>query len=257
MTLVTTIPSEGTLALFEDIRAILFDLDGTLISADTEATARIAKRLSFLHSLVPQRDLECFIRRLLMAIETPSNYMLSLAERMGLSSDGLAIADRIRHLKGLGTQAESKLLPGVSELLHALKGRYRLAVVTSRSRRAAIHFLQAHQLDELIEVLTTRQDTWLLKPHASPVRHTARLLGLPTEACLMVGDTPMDIWAAKSAGAIAAGVLSGFGELDELRHAGADLVLERVTDLRYFIPEVPTLPEPCQDLVAAYESPAS
>lgn len=47
----------------------------------------------------------------------------------------------------------------------------------------------------------------------------------------MVGDTRVDIWAAQAAGARSAGVLCGFGEADELKRAGADLILETTSEL--------------------------
>jgi phosphoglycolate phosphatase len=47
----------------------------------------------------------------------------------------------------------------------------------------------------------------------------------------MVGDTTIDIRAARAAGAQSAAVLSGFGERRELERAGADVVLESVADL--------------------------
>ena len=91
--------------------------------------------------------------------------------------------------------------------------------------------MAAHGLEALFEVVTTRQDTWWLKPHAAPVRRTAQLLGVPTAACLMVGDTVMDMRAAKSAGARAIGVLSGLGAREELRRGRADLILSEVAEL--------------------------
>ena len=48
----------------------------------------------------------------------------------------------------------------------------------------------------------------------------------------MVGDTTVDILAARSAGARSAAVLSGFGEEDELERAGADLILKSASKLR-------------------------
>ena len=47
----------------------------------------------------------------------------------------------------------------------------------------------------------------------------------------MVGDTVVDIKAGKQAGAQTVGVLCGFGELDELEKAGADLILESTPQL--------------------------
>lgn len=47
----------------------------------------------------------------------------------------------------------------------------------------------------------------------------------------MVGDTTVDIRAGRAAGAQTVGVLSGFGERQELEEAGADVILERALDL--------------------------
>jgi phosphoglycolate phosphatase-like HAD superfamily hydrolase len=47
----------------------------------------------------------------------------------------------------------------------------------------------------------------------------------------MIGDTVFDIRAGKAAGAQTVGVLCGFGEQAELRQAGADLILEKPSDL--------------------------
>ena len=56
-------------------------------------------------------------------------------------------------------------------------------------------------------------------------------MGVPPAACLMIGDTTVDIRAAKAAGAQAVGVLCGFGELDELLRTGADLILNSTAEL--------------------------
>lgn len=56
-------------------------------------------------------------------------------------------------------------------------------------------------------------------------------MGVPPAACLMVGDTVVDIVSAKKAGAQSVGVLCGFGERKELERVGADLILENTKDL--------------------------
>jgi phosphoglycolate phosphatase-like HAD superfamily hydrolase len=59
----------------------------------------------------------------------------------------------------------------------------------------------------------------------------ANKMGVPPQACLMAGDTTVDIRAGKSAGAQTVGVLCGFGEEPELRRQGADLILPGTADL--------------------------
>ncbi|NLS77231.1 MAG: HAD family hydrolase [Chloroflexi bacterium] len=206
-------------ALGRGLRAVLFDLDGTLIAVDRQAAAA---RSGLLRRAV---------KRAWLWAETPVNYLLAWSERLGVDTDVVFQADRFRRLRGIGTSRQSRLAPGAAELLLSLRGRYRLAVVTSRARRAAAGLLAAHGLADLFEVVTTRQDTWLLKPTGSPVRRTARLLGVAPEACLMVGDTAWDIRAGRSAGARTVGVLSGLGSEAQLRRARADLVLRDVSEL--------------------------
>jgi beta-phosphoglucomutase-like phosphatase (HAD superfamily) len=101
-----------------------------------------------------------------------------------------------------------------------------MAVVTSRGDAGAHGFLSLAGLSGYFRTVVTCQTTWRIKPHPEPVRYAAARLGVPVEACLVVGDTPVDIKAARRAGAWACGVLCGFGEREELERAGAHLVLE-------------------------------
>ncbi len=78
-------------------------------------------------------------------------------------------------------------------------------------------------------MVVTHEDTRRLKPHPGPIRYAAEQLGVAVERCLMVGDTGLDVRAAKAAGACAVGVLCGFGERGDL--AGADLILENTAEL--------------------------
>jgi phosphoglycolate phosphatase len=56
-------------------------------------------------------------------------------------------------------------------------------------------------------------------------------MGVDPQACLMVGDTTVDIRAGRAAGAQTIGVLCGFGTQRELERAGADLIVSSTADL--------------------------
>jgi phosphoglycolate phosphatase-like HAD superfamily hydrolase len=51
----------------------------------------------------------------------------------------------------------------------------------------------------------------------------------------MVGDTTVDVRAARRAGTWSAAVLCGFGQKDELKRAGAHIILENTADLADFL----------------------
>ena len=135
------------------------------------------------------------------------------------------------HWSGLRARRRFSIIEGVDEMIRALHLRFPLAVVTTRGRRDATAFLEAFDLTAMFKAVVSRENTWRIKPHPSPIRHAAKILGVPVDRCLMVGDTTPDIKAARAAGAQAWGVLCGFGERDELEKAGASVILERTPDL--------------------------
>ncbi len=215
----------------QEIRAVLFDLDGTLIESDDHWVGKIAARLAFLQRVWRRAEPVAIARWIVMAAETPSNYLLSAIEHLRLKTSFFGLTDRLRRARGLATQEQSATVEGSRELIEALHGRYRLAVVTTRARADALAFLAHSGLEAYFEAVVARQDVLRMKPHPEPVRKAAKLLDVTPEVCLMIGDTTNDVLAARRAGAYVIGVLSGFGERRELERAGADLILDRAGEL--------------------------
>ncbi|MEA3342188.1 MAG: HAD family hydrolase [Chloroflexota bacterium] len=209
----------------DKIEAVLFDLDGTLMDTDDQAVEKLGYRMERLRWPHPHQA----ARRFVMAAETPGNALMTLIDILGLDSPLATFTDRLHRWRGLRGQADFRLVADAEEMLTALKGRYRLAVVTTRGRRDAEAFLDQHDLHDFFDALVTRESTWRLKPHPAPVRRAAQLLDAPVKRCVMVGDTPVDVKSARRAGAWAAAVLCGFGEREELERAGAHVVLEHTS----------------------------
>jgi beta-phosphoglucomutase-like phosphatase (HAD superfamily) len=74
-------------------------------------------------------------------------------------------------------------------------------------RRSTLRFLTHHHLDDLFDVVITRDDVRRLKPHPEPIFKAAETLGLSSEQCVMVGDTLADIRSARAATARASAVI--------------------------------------------------
>ena len=211
------------------MQAVFFDLDGTLMDTDDQAVAGLSKWLKRLGFRRPDHT----ARRWVMALETPLNTGMTLLDILGL--DGL-----VHRIQEIGPEKRSKdrrFLPikDLAELVERLSSRYTLAVVTTRSRRDTDFFLIENGLTGRFQTVVTRESTWRIKPHPAPLFKAASLCSVPIGHCLMVGDTVLDIRAARRAGAFSAAVLCGFGKKDELQTAGADVILDHTKDLLTYL----------------------
>ncbi len=212
-----------------DIRLILFDLDGTLFETDNALVSLLEARLRPLAGVL-EFDAHRVARRLVMALEGVLNSLITLLDILHLDRAAFWLTGYLdRVLRGARPSTSPRLTAHVRPLLADLRTRYRLGVVTTRSRAEAEHLLQKAGIRELFDVLVTRDDVRRLKPHPEPVRLAAARAGVPPTAVLVVGDTPVDVRAAKAAGALAAAVLCGFGELEELQEA--DIILNTPAEL--------------------------
>ncbi len=211
------------------VRALLFDLDGTLIETDDEAVVGLTQRLRFLGRLASEAQRKRMARRWLMGSEDLVNGFFTLLDRLGLDGVLFRLNDIFRRWRGIRMPEDFVAVAGSPEALRALAQRYRLAIVTSRSRHEAQTFLMQYELLDLFHAVITRDDVRRLKPHPMPVSKAAEKLGVPAAQCVMVGDTEVDVRSAKAAGALSIGVLCGFGELNDL--GDADLVIGSTAQL--------------------------
>lgn len=216
----------------ERVRALCFDVDGTLRDTDDEYVNRLAGYLSKI--LPPGREPKLIARRMVMAVEDPGNLALGLADRLGLDS---LLARALHAIEGPRPIKAKKtmMIAGVREMLETLGQSFPLAVISARSQRITMEFLQGHQLERLFRVIVTGQTCRRTKPHPMPVLWAAEQMGVPPEACLMIGDTVVDIRAGRAAGAQTVGVLCGFGRKDELLRAGAHLILQTTSELESYL----------------------
>jgi phosphoglycolate phosphatase len=213
----------------QDHLALLFDIDGTLIS--TGGAGAASWRLAFDELYGIPADIGKFTdagmtdsqvaRRTFEAVigHSPSRKELSvLLER------------RLNHL--YETVADStgyRVLPGVEKLLPGLLERgYLLGLVTGNGEAAAhikLHRARLNRFFSFGGYGSDSDDRSELTKRA--LERAALVFGEPIQPkqCLAVGDTPLDVTAAHGAGIECVGVASGHFTVEQLREARADYVL--------------------------------
>lgn len=214
------------------IKAILFDVDGTLSDTDDHMVMRISRVLKPVSFLFLNRDPARFARWIVMAIETPSNFIYGVADRLGLDAPISKLVSRFsegRHEKA--GYAQYFIIPGVQEMLDKLFEHYPLGIVSARDEASTLRFLDHFDLAPYFKTIVSAQTCKYTKPFPDPVIFAAQQLGVMPEECLMIGDTVVDVRAGNSAGAKTVAVLCGFGTRRELERAGADLILPFTPDI--------------------------
>jgi len=213
------------------VQAILFDVDGTLADTDDEYIQRAARLMGPLKLLFPRRDPTAFLRWGVMTLESPLNVLMILPDWLRIDDKLVALSNWLEDLRPRRAASHFVLMAGARALLDTLAARYPLGLVTARPERQTMAFVDQFELRPFFKIVASAQAAPYTKPYPDPVLWAAKTLGVPAEACLMVGDTTIDILAGKRAGAQAAGVLCGFGQRDELERSGADLILPHTADL--------------------------
>ena len=207
------------------IRALCFDVDGTLSDTDDLFVRRLVGWLAPFSLLFPRKDPHAFARRLVMATESPGNLLLGLSDRLGIDDDISRFGDFI-YRRGLGSSPQPFLLiAGVQHMLAQLSQHYPLSIVSARGQRNTLRFLEQFELTHYFTAIATAHTCAHTKPFADPILWAAAQMDVLPDSCLMIGDTVVDIQAGKAAGAQTVGVLCGFGQPEELAKAGADLIL--------------------------------
>ena len=212
------------------IKAVIFDIDGTLSDSDDQMVEQVERLLKPFLFFVGVSGRKVAARWLVMAVETPGNFLYHLADRFDVDRLIMRLLDKSGRKK-IKKQRDYRIISGVPEMLAALTTKYPLAVASARDEKSSMAFIDQFGLASFFRVIVTSQTTHRTKPFPDPLLYTAEKLGLPPSDCLMVGDTTVDMRAAKRAGMQAVGVLCGFGREGELRRAGADEIFPLTTDL--------------------------
>ena len=213
------------------IRAICFDLDGTLVDTDDAYVRKVSHFLRPVRRILPQMNPDAISRKAVLAGEGPTNTLLGILDYFHLDEALRPILNGLHYMRGESRGDRVGLIPGVRTLLNTLFPDYPLAIVTAREKFSADEILSHLEMRAFFQSVVTAGTCRRTKPHPAPIRFAALQMAVPVEACLVVGDTTVDILAGKAAGSQTVGVLCGFGEQEELVRSGANHILHSTDEL--------------------------
>ena len=210
------------------IKAIIFDLDGTLantLESMAAAANAVMDQLGLKHLKVDNfryysgEGADMLVRRCLFDAGDP--LLLRYEEAKAL----------YRRIFNANPDYRVTHYPGVPETIHVLKKcGLKLGVCTNKPHKAAVKLIQNMFGDEF-DLVMGQQDGIQKKPDPESVFLMCKEFHVRPEECLYIGDTRTDMLTGKNAGMYTIGALWGFRDEKELVEAGADVVIETPEDL--------------------------
>ncbi len=217
-------------ALLKDVRAVAFDLDGTLIDTLPDLAAAGNRMLRAMERVpVSEAQVRLFIGD---GVAVLTRRLLTGSMHLEPAADEFARAlDLFKDLYAEELVVRSQAYPGVLTGLAALHERFMLGCVTNKALAYTEPLLAATQLRPYFRLVLGGDSLPYKKPDPHPFLHCATHFGVAPAQLLVVGDSPNDCRAARAAGCPVVCVPYGYSGPGGVRELDCDAIVTDVFEL--------------------------
>jgi len=206
------------------VKGILFDLDGTILDTRPAYLYAAETALNILGQPIPEEERLLQIPKRL-ELKLPITDIIPVQTQQFLNL----------FLKTFYEAAAKKTVPApyAAQTLLALSQRIKLAVITMRymPNVKVAEELRRHGLDAYFAHIVTALDTPKPKPSPQALIKAVEAMDVEMCACVIVGDSVVDVEAGRAAGAKTVAVTSGLYTLGELEAAKPDFIIRAISEL--------------------------
>jgi HAD superfamily hydrolase (TIGR01509 family) len=214
------------------IRAVIFDLDGTIASFNLDYRT--------VRALVKGYLTERGVPSSLLSLDDSVFEMLRKTEAWAKDAGkGTEFVDEIRREALATTESyeveaasTTNLLPGVADTLKALRSMgLKIGLCTINSEKSVSRILERFGIAGSFDVTVPRNRVRHVKPDPEHLEVALKALAVSPEETLVVGDSRVDMQSAKALGAVAVGLPTGVATLEQLMSSGADYIVTSMVDV--------------------------
>jgi phosphoglycolate phosphatase len=215
------------------VRAVLFDLDGTIGDTAVDIACALNRALAGQGlPRLPAAQVRVLIGR---GVPTLVERAVALLGASAESADvGLLLEEFHSHYERMQQldEIQARVYPGVARGLAELRTLgLRLAVVTNKPQKASVDLLARWHLSRWIDVVIGGDDGEHRKPHPQPLLNACKELEVLPDEALMVGDSSIDVLAARNAGLAVVCVSYGYNEGADPRGLPCDALIGSIDEL--------------------------
>ncbi|MGN0814969.1 MAG: HAD family hydrolase [Candidatus Coproplasma sp.] len=211
-------------------KAIIFDLDGTLLNTSLDIHSVLNSALS--HFSLPEISLE-------KTVEYVGNGARKLVER-AIPEDKTDMLDEVyayyaEHFAACDNE-QTCLYDGEEKFLLRIKAcGIKTAIITNKPQAATEGVYNKHLARFSFDKVLGHTESYPLKPEPDSTLAVMAEFGVEPGDCLFVGDGETDVLTAKNAGIKCASVLWGYRSYEKLRNAGAETFITDFDELDKFV----------------------
>ncbi|MFK8039153.1 MAG: HAD hydrolase-like protein [Crocinitomicaceae bacterium] len=203
---------------------IFFDLDGTLCDSLEGISNSIRKSLSTCGVNNPKEKMIQKMIGMPLSVSLKRNYFPK--DKLLLEKAMKAFS---HHYNEIGI-FESKLYPGIKQLLSSLSQESRLIIITAKPTLLAKKVAKHHKIDTYFESIKGQEFSSVHFSKFKMIKDS-----LPSGKSIMIGDKGSDILAGKKNKIYTAGVTYGYGKFKELKKPDPDCIIKSVEDLEQLL----------------------
>jgi len=212
----------------KQFKAVLFDMDGTLLDTIEDLAAAANRMLASngypLHPINSYRHFVGDGAAMLVHRALPSAARMKETEEKCL---GAFLADYRQNWKD-----RTRPYPGITAMLDELTKRgIRMAVLSNKPHEITVQCVACYFKQWSFEAVLGQRPQVPKKPDPAGALEVARHMNLPTSAFFYMGDTAIDMETAEAAGMLPVGVRWGFRSASELRKSGARFLIKHPMEI--------------------------
>lgn len=216
------------------IKAVLFDLDGTLVNSLedlADSTNYALAKFGF-----TTHDTEKF--KVFVGDGIPKLIERVLPEDKRDTETHKEVLEVFMNRYRSHFADKTVAYNGITELIDGIKSmNLKIAVISNKAQEMAAEVVNKI-FGDVFDIVCGKQEGYPPKPDPALTLKIISDLGVTPEECVLIGDSGMDCATAVNAGCTGIGVLWGFRKEDELRENGANYIVNEPLQIIDIIEEI-------------------
>jgi HAD superfamily hydrolase (TIGR01509 family) len=221
------------------IKAVIFDLDGTIVDFNIDFKAARAEVVHLLTQQNLPSSLLSVNESVFVTLKKAKKRMKENGEEeqefITLKEKVVALVERYES----EAAQKTNVIPSILETLKTLrKMKLKIALFTANGEKSTNYILRHFRLRQFFDAIIARESVLAVKPDPVHLEAALKALKVKPEEAIVVGDSVRDMECARRLKVLAVGVTTGISSPEALTNAGADYLASSSADIPTLVKQI-------------------